>query len=754
MKNHIQKGRITFIILGLVLSALKLQAGLPLPSIPSTPFTIVQYGASTSNTDNAIFINAAITAANKAGGGTVIIPTGTFFSGPITMQSNVNLCISAGAILQILPYGKGNGTPAGSYPNNGKTDQYTPFIYGSGLSNIEVSGSGTIEGNGSDWWTAYEKLSASNQSMKRPCLIRLASCNTVLITGITLKNAPVAHITLGAGNPIGSNGTISNVTVISPSTSPNTDAIDIWYWDGIAITNCNLSGGDDDIAFDSHSSNAKVMHCTFGTGHGLSVGSYTTGVNHIFADSCTFNGTKDGIRLKSALGRGDQDSVFSYSNITMTDVANPFYISGCYPSNPTIPSKIPSNTLSSTTPAWSNIHFKNITVTNSPNAGIIAGLPEMAVNNIVFDNVHITTTKTGMVVNYVKGLVFNCSSITTPNGDAIIPYGSTISGINTTTGISTSCSVAPSAVIITSPNTNTSVCVGTSITLTATANSTNNVILKVTFYDGTTLLGTSTTLPYSYAWTNASTGSHAIQAKATDNIGITTLSAAINITVNALPIPTITGSHSLIIGSSTILTTNTESLYKWSNGTVILGSTQTYTVTASGVYSLSVTDTNGCEGSTTFQISQLTQQTINLIKGWNLISTNVYLNDSSISNIFNGLDVQEIKSMNSFWRKGQNSAFNFLNTITAGQGYLVLMNAAGTIKITETPIIVPKSQFVIKSGWQLIGCPYQNPTSLASTFNANNTKAIKNFNGFWIPNNSTSSIQNLEPSKGYFIQGK
>jgi len=161
-----------------------------------------------------------------------------------------------------------------------------------------------------------------------------------------------------------------------------------------------------------------------------------------------------------------------------------------------------------------------------------------------------------------------------------------------------------------------------------------------------------------------------------------------------------------------------------------------------------------------FNVNKLTvsikidTQTIVLQKGWNIISTNLCPVDSSIATIFASLDVQEIKTTNTFWEKGQNAVFNKLNTLSAGQGYLVKMNAAGTIKITGTPFIVPQSQFAIKSGWQLMGCPYQNPTSLASIFNANNTKAIKNFNGFWIPNNSTNSIQNLEPSKGYFIQGK
>lgn len=434
-KSIITKGIITSLFFCMSLTVLN--ATVTLPNIPTTQFLITTYGASTSNLDNSSYINAAITAANGAGGGTVVIPAGTFLSGPITMKSNVNLNISAGAILQMMPYGTGNGTPAGSYPNNGTTDSYAHLIFGSGLSNIEVSGAGTIEGNGTDWWTAYN----ANSNISRPYLIRFKACNTVLITGITLQNSPNVHVCLGQSSSMGSNGTISNITVIAPSTSPNTDAIDTWYWNGVNITHCNLSEGDDNVAMDSYSQNISVTNCTFGAGHGVSVGSYATNVKNITVDSCTFNGTTNGIRLKSERGRGGADSSFVYSNITMNNVKYPFYITSWYPKEPYPASVQVAAVLTSLTPSWNNILFKNMVITNSTYTGIIYGLPEMYVNNIVFDNVQIGATNQGLITNFVTGLVFkNCSSITIPSGNAVIPYNATSSGINLTTGASTSCS--------------------------------------------------------------------------------------------------------------------------------------------------------------------------------------------------------------------------------------------------------------------------------------------------------------------------
>jgi polygalacturonase len=139
------------LMIGLLISAWLpiVHATIPLPDIPATQFLITDYGADTTSIDNSTAINAAIAAANNAGGDTVVIPAGRFLSGPITMQSNVNLYISAGAILQLMPYG--NGSPAGSYPNDGTIDSYAYFIYGVGLNNIEVSGTGVIEGDGAAW---------------------------------------------------------------------------------------------------------------------------------------------------------------------------------------------------------------------------------------------------------------------------------------------------------------------------------------------------------------------------------------------------------------------------------------------------------------------------------------------------------------------------------------------------------------------------------------------------------------------------
>ena len=69
------------------------------------------------------------------------------------------------------------------------------------------------------------------------------------------------------------------------------------------------------------------------------------------------------------------------------------------------------------------------------------------------------------------------------------------------------------------------------ITITATASDSDGSVTKVEFRDGTTLLGTDTSAPYSYTWRNVPSGDHALTARATDNAGATATSGTVGIVV-------------------------------------------------------------------------------------------------------------------------------------------------------------------------------------------------------------------------------
>lgn len=89
-------------------------------------------------------------------------------------------------------------------------------------------------------------------------------------------------------------------------------------------------------------------------------------------------------------------------------------------------------------------------------------------------------------------------------------------------------------VSMTAPPNNATYTQGASISLTANAADSDGTVTQVQFYDGATLLGTSTTAPYTYNWTTAAVGTHTITAKATDNTGAVTTSATVTVVVSAV----------------------------------------------------------------------------------------------------------------------------------------------------------------------------------------------------------------------------
>src|SRR5665648_721432 len=89
--NILKLSVLLFVVLFCLVSNQELQA---------KEYNILDFGAIGDGlTINTQFINKTIVDCNKNGGGTVIIPSGTFFSGTVVLLSNVNLRLEAGAKL-------------------------------------------------------------------------------------------------------------------------------------------------------------------------------------------------------------------------------------------------------------------------------------------------------------------------------------------------------------------------------------------------------------------------------------------------------------------------------------------------------------------------------------------------------------------------------------------------------------------------------------------------------------------------------
>ena len=402
-------------------------------TITNSPYNAVGDGA----TDNTLAISNAIVAAAAGGntnglfGGTVRVPksgTGVFLCGPLTLKNNVNFQIDTNVTLKMEPLNVWTNFPV-------QNQTYGNLIYASGATNLEISGDGTIDGNGTAWWTA-----GSSIFNNRPYMIFFnGNCKRVLIQNVRIQNPPKMHIVFkGSDNDI----TIQDMTInTTAANAANTDGIDL-VGTNCLVNHCTINAGDDNIALGTSTASAiskdiVITNCTFGVGHGVSIGSNTAGaVSNLTVIGRTFNGTNYdfsgtdyGIRMKSddntsgGSGQGGIAQNLNYYNIRMTNIVHGAVVIYSYYSEVGTPTSITPFIASTqaidvtTVPVWRDITISNVnaTVASGGVPGIIWGRMEVPATNIVLSHVNITASKSFDLYN-VRGFQFADSKITVPSG--------------------------------------------------------------------------------------------------------------------------------------------------------------------------------------------------------------------------------------------------------------------------------------------------------------------------------------------------
>ena len=370
---------------------------------PSSTYDIRNFEAvDDGKTINTSMIAKAINTCATNGGGTVYVPAGVFLTGAIILKSNVHLFLDAGAVLSFCP--DENEYPVVKSRWEGVTrDVYASCIYAENAENISLTGYGTLEGNGEVWWESFRN---AELSYPRPKLVSFDYCDHVHISGIKMKNSPSWTV-----NPICcENVTVHSVTIINPANSPNTDGINPESCRNVRISDCYIDVGDDCIAIKSGTEdteervpceNITITNCTMLHGHGgIVIGSEMSGdVRNVTVSNCVFEGTDRGIRLKSRRGRGGVIEDIRVSNIVMKNVICPFILNLYYHFGPRGNDKFVYDKnpypITAETPIFRRIHFSNITAREvSAAAGFLYGLAEMFVEDITFNDISISMSKT------------------------------------------------------------------------------------------------------------------------------------------------------------------------------------------------------------------------------------------------------------------------------------------------------------------------------------------------------------------------
>ena len=371
-------------------------------------FNVRDFGArgDGSTVDTAAF-QRALDACGEAGGGVVRVPAGEYLCQPLTLRSHTTLLLESGAALRATREPRDFMKQPGDWLQAKSSSDFLPLIGGSNVTNVALVGEGTIDGSGDVWWPAAEEARRRQPgyTLPRPRLIVLTRCRSVRLSGITLCNAPTFHFVPVECEDVW----IENVTVRAPDPAPNTDGIDPSLSRRVVITNCVLDVGDDNIAIKSGRrlpdrlfgcEDITVVHCRFYHGHGLSIGSETVGgIRGVRVRGCVFEGTENGIRIKSYRGRGGLVEDLVYEDIRMPHVERALTFTAYYPR---IPAEDSARPLTPETPRYRRIVVRNLTASCYENAGVIIGLPEAPLEDLHLHNLYITAARTGLELRHVR----------------------------------------------------------------------------------------------------------------------------------------------------------------------------------------------------------------------------------------------------------------------------------------------------------------------------------------------------------------
>lgn len=404
------------------------------PAIPDYSVSIKDFGGVGDGiTLNTEAFKKAISALDKKGGGHLVVPSGIWLTGLISLKDNIDLHLEKNAILLASPdkklFIKENGGV--------KDDKCTPMINASKRKNISITGEGVIDGNGAYWrpvkrskvsdteWKEflymggteaengmlwfpfnlkhYDNIADSPEAQEnmRTHLIRLTDCENVMVKGVTIQNSPKFHlIPTRCSNVI-----VDGVTIRCPWNAQNGDALDISSCRNVLITNNTIDAGDDGICMKGGAGESGVKYgpceniliennAVFHAHGGFVIGSeFSGGMKNIVVRNNRFCGTDTGLRFKSGIGRGGKTEGIYISDIVMTDIKDEAIVFDCTYLDKKYSVKEDKGTTAKVTknapfvPEFADIHISNVTCRNVKTAISVTGLPGMnCVHDVTIDN--------------------------------------------------------------------------------------------------------------------------------------------------------------------------------------------------------------------------------------------------------------------------------------------------------------------------------------------------------------------------------
>ena len=260
-------------------------------------------------------LQAVIDEAYGQGGGVVVVPKGTFYSGSLFFKQGTHLYLEEGAVL------KGSERirdfEIRETRIEGQTCKYfTALINANSVDGFTIAGKGTIDGNGTHYWEEFWirrkwNPQCTNKDAQRPRLTYITNSSNVTIQDVRLINSPfwtnhiyrcdhVRYLDLYIYS--------STVDIKGPST----DAIDIDVCHDVLINGCYMNVNDDAVVLKGGKGtfadkapengpcyNILVQNCHYGTVHGcMTLGSESVHDWNVIMRNCHADNTNNVLWLK------------------------------------------------------------------------------------------------------------------------------------------------------------------------------------------------------------------------------------------------------------------------------------------------------------------------------------------------------------------------------------------------------------------------------------------------------------------------
>lgn len=225
-------------------------------------FNISDFGAvGDGKTMNTVQIQSAIDECSKQGGGTVVLKSGVYLSGSITLKSGINLHIEQDAVLLGSP--NVEDYPEKETLKHVDTDflprwRNASFIFAEECEDIAITGKGKIDCNGTHFTVPFpDSRTWKYRRIDKPTpprVVFFTGCKNILISNITMINQPAgwSYWIHDCDDVV-----VKNITIDADVDYPNNDGVHINSSRNVTISDCNISCGDDCIVLRANNASLK-----------------------------------------------------------------------------------------------------------------------------------------------------------------------------------------------------------------------------------------------------------------------------------------------------------------------------------------------------------------------------------------------------------------------------------------------------------------------------------------------------------------